>query len=235
MSTQQDPVSLLAARWDALMQRHNVSPRAGMMCFGDIVALYTRGRAYHTLDHLVDLFTEMDRHDFADADTVAFAIFYHDAVYGPIARMMLNIGDAQSATSDEDLSARMAQEHLSAMGIAPAMADRVAALILMTGAHRCDPEADRDAALFLDMDMSILGAAPARYALYAAQIRQEYSHIDRDAFCAGRKEFLERTLTAGRVFITDTYHASHGAQAAQNLRAEMNHLEATRRPFGPQP
>ena len=72
-------------------------------------------------------------------------------------------------------------------------------MILATEGHVL-PEGERakhsDIALFLDMDLGILGAPQDRFDLYEEQIRKEYAHVPEDAFrreCAAvLRNFAER-------------------------------------------
>lgn len=189
----------------------------------------SQGRAYHSLDRLVALFLQEEELAFDDPVAVGLAIFYHDAVYGDSSRAMLNI---PADASNEEQSAQLAERQLAGLGFHQATVARVAELIRLTETHQADPT-DHDAALFLDMDMSILGTPAPIYERYAAQVRQEYAQYDAQDFCAGRLAFLTATLAAGkRVFLTDLYEGRCGAQAIINMETEKRHIEATGTPYG---
>lgn len=55
------------------------------------------------------------------------------------------------------------------------MQQRVRALIMAT-CHDAEPEGD-DARRLVDIDLAILGADPARFAEYDAQVREEYRWV----------------------------------------------------------
>lgn len=227
--TATDTIAYLAQHWDRLTGAVQTDNKDSILCFGDIVKLYTTARAYHSLDHLVELFKQSEALTFDDPVSVGLAIFYHDAVYGDESRALLKI---PADASNEEQSARLAEEQLTAMGFAPQTINRVTSLVRMTETHKADP-ADRDAALFLDMDMSILGTPAAIYARYAGQVRQEYKQYDAKTFCAGRLAFLTQTLASGkRMFLTDLYEDRYGAQAKINMETEKRHLESTGTPYG---
>ena len=57
--------------------------------------------------------------------------------------------------------------------------------IVRTATHMQGP-ATGDLAYFLDIDLSILGACPEDYGAYAANVRQEYSHVDTVQYRDGR-------------------------------------------------
>ncbi len=53
-------------------------------------------------------------------------------------------------------------------------------LILMTKSHSVVGKGDidaEDAALFLDMDMAVLGSDPQTYQTYADNIHREFAHV----------------------------------------------------------
>ena len=62
--------------------------------------------------------------------------------------------------------------------------EEVVRLVLLTAGHEVEP-GDRNGAVLVDADLSILGAPPERYARYAADVRAEYAHVDDDGV-AGR-------------------------------------------------
>lgn len=219
MMHEHDPVSFLALCWDDLTQ--GTRQHESAECFKTLMDLYGRGRAYHTTEHLVDLMRQADRLRFHDPVAVRLAVFYHDAVYGASSRAALGLPETGS---NEEHSAQLAQKHLSTMGFPPNVVERVCALVRMTELHAADP-ADRDAALFLDMDMSILGASPEHYAAYTVQVRMEYASVSAADFAAGRAAFLDRTL-ARRFFITDHYETALGEAARTNMRRERADLAA---------
>lgn len=227
MKLQKDTVSYLAAIWERQEQGLNVSYRNSVWAFGDIIARYRSGepdehRFYHTIDHLNDLMEKADTLSFKDERSVRLAIFFHDAVYKTNIYDLKNI-KAGLKPSSEEQSALYAINQLSALGYPQQTIDRVADLIRMTLNHAADPS-DRDAALFLDMDMSILGTDPAEYARYAANVRGEYISVDFPTFRAGRLQFIQQTLAQNRIFITDEFEQAYGAQARINMEREKSVL-----------
>ena len=109
----------------------------------------------------------------------------------------------------------------------PELATRVADVIAMTKNH-AEGEASGDAALFLDMDIAILGAPWETYCAYAAGIRREYPHIVDPAFAAGRGAFLEKQLQHTRTFRTDFYESELGETARTNMRWEFEEMRKGR-------
>lgn len=214
----------LAEHWAALMSTVKPDKACADTCFNNISSLYSgAGRYYHTLDHIAALMKQADTLKFDDPVSVKLAIFYHDFIYGQASK---------HAGSNEEQSARAAISHLKSLGFDKKVIDRVAQLIRLTERHKTDP-ADRDAALFLDMDMSIIGVRPDAYKIYAWQVRQEYSQYNDQLFCMGRLDFLQTTLSSGKsLFITDLYEDKYGRQAKANIMAERHHIKTYNTPYG---
>jgi predicted metal-dependent HD superfamily phosphohydrolase len=171
-------------------------------------------RHYHNQSHLIWLLEEADRRAplIADARFVGYAIWFHDAVYEP------------GRPDNETLSADWARTSLAHD---PDFAARVAQAIEQTKDHAVG-DAEGDAALFLDMDIAILGAPWETYCAYAAGIRREYPHVVDPAFAAGRGAFLAKQLEHTRTFRTEVYEAELGEQAHANLRWELEEMRRGR-------
>lgn len=171
-------------------------------------------RHYHNQGHLTWLLEEADRRSalIRDPAFVCYAIWFHDAVYEP------------GHPDNEKFSADWARTSLVDK---PELAGRVAHVIKMTKNH-AEGEANGDAALFLDMDIAILGAPWETYCAYAAGIRREYPHIKDPAFAGGRGAFLEKQLTHARVFRTNVYENELGEQARANMRWELEEMRKGR-------
>src|SRR5436190_6446236 len=120
-------------------------------------------RAYHSFAHVGEVLAQYDAvasgPGWMQPDEVFLAILYHDAVYEAGRRD----NEARSAALAREAIARW----LPGQGIDAA---RVAHLVEATARHGAlSPETvDREAALFLDCDMAILGAEPARFDAYDA-------------------------------------------------------------------
>ena len=177
-------------------------------------------RAYHTWDHiaalLVDYVRLADR--FACPEAVETALYWHDAIYQPRAKD----NEAESA-------AWMIREM---MGKADTDCLRHAeAIILATATHRIPDGADaalsRDCALFLDMDLAILGAPEAAFDAYDEAIREEFKEIPDQFYLTGRKTIMEGFLRRERLYLTDDFHASHDAPARANLTRLIERLSTS--------
>lgn len=141
------------------------------------------------------------------------AVLYHDAIY-----------DA-GRKDNESRSAELAVEKI-AKWLPDAAVDsaRVVQLIDYTARHgQLDvADVDRDAALFLDCDMAIVGAEPAAFDAYDRGIAAEYRHVPRWLFKLNRRRFLKALLARERIFLSDFFHDRYDAQARINLRRAIN-------------
>lgn len=177
-------------------------------------AYATPARAYHNLQHVAEVLRHYDAvaagPGWMQPAEVYLAVLYHDAIY-------------EAGRSDnESRSADLAIEHIACwlpdVGIEAA---RVAELILLTARHgRFSPgDVDRDAALFLDCDMAIVGAGPAVFDAYDRGIAAEYrGHVPAWVFKLNRRRFLKGLLGRERIYLSEFFHARLDAQARINLR-----------------
>ena len=99
----------------------------------------------------------------------------------------------------------------------------VARLVRLTASHEADPGDDRGAHL-LDADLSILGALPGRYHVYARDVRLEYAHVTDADFAAGRAAVLRHLLDHDPLFRTPTGAQLWARQARANMAAELASL-----------
>ncbi|GHA70296.1 HD domain-containing protein [Cognatilysobacter bugurensis] len=189
------PIDVPEAQWEALAAAHASPPRA-----------------YHNLSHVHAVLRHWrDVHDgpgWDDPVSSFLAVLYHDAVYVP------------GRSDNEANSAALAVEHM-ARWQAGGDGGRVAALIELTARHgRLGPAGvDRDAALFLDCDMAILGASPAEFAAYDRAIAAEYrGAVPAWMYRLNRRRFLKGLLARERLFLSEHFHARYDAPARVNLR-----------------
>ncbi len=180
------------------------------------------GRAYHNRSHVDALLALLQRHRaaLADPDAVEAAIWFHDAVYDPRAR------------DNEQRSAELCVAHLSGVAAAPRLA-RIRAMIEATATHAVpaaaagddEPGAAADAALFLDMDLSILGSSEARFDAYEAAVRVEYAWADDEAWRRGRAAVLASFLARPRIFYSELFYREYEEAARRNIQRSLVRLE----------
>jgi len=176
-----------------------------------LIAAYSApGRHYHNVQHLENLFAQVAAFPLQDAVVVGLAIWYHDAVYEALR------GD------NEAKSAEWALAFLAETTLEPARCARVADLIRRTADHtQPQPPDDADLLLFLDADLSILGAPQAAYWDYARQVRREYRLVPDLLYRPGRRKVLAKLLAAPVLFHTPTLREAFDAPARRNLQAEL--------------
>jgi predicted metal-dependent HD superfamily phosphohydrolase len=178
-------------------------------------------RHYHNLTHIETLLGLARQHKNALADTEAVeaAIWFHDAIYDT------------RRPDNEDRSADLALDHLKGKVTAERL-DRIAAMIRATSGHNLpdfsSPGAARDCALFLDMDLAILGAPPDDFEHYAAAVRREYSFVPEPLWVEGRRKVLDQFLARSSIYLSPQFQASHEAAARRNLEHELASLAKAR-------
>lgn len=175
------------------------------------------GRAYHNWDHIAYLLAEFQRlaQEWRRPAAVETAIYWHDVVYEPTS-------PSNEADSAALMRARLAER-------APRqLVDDAEALILATASHDVPSDMDAalaaDCALFLDMDMSILGAPPEAFDAYDKAIRAEFAAIPDETYRPRRADVLAGFLARDRLFLTEAYRRSHDAQARANLKRAISRL-----------
>ncbi len=198
----------LAKSWSDLATRLGVTPEP---LWSELVAAYSEPqRHYHTLTHITNIVAQFEamRDRFTKPESVALALFFHDVVYDP------------ARPDNEEKSADWLCDRLEDDLAGPVLKHAFDCILASKG-HRASGDADTD--LFLDLDMSILGAPWEDYLNYAKGVAREYLPVyGLEAFAAGRPAlFLEPTLAADRIFLTEPF-ALLEAQARSNLAAELD-------------
>ena len=184
--------------------------KGGEALHAELLARYAeRHRAYHSQQHLAEclaLFDEV-RHLTERPAEIEIALWFHDVIYDV------------HRHDNEVRSADWARDALLDAGAAVDAADRVEALVLATR-HSAAPAA-ADEQLLLDIDLAILGAAPARFAEYEAQIRVEYAHVPAAVFNEKRGAILAGFLARPVLYDTWALNARFEGAARANLRAAI--------------
>ena len=171
-------------------------------------------RHYHDLRHLQECLGRWSAwQTLAERPgEVALALWFHDAVYEPLAK------------DNELLSAAWAVQVMTACELDSAAADRVHRLIMAT-CHQAEPEGP-DAALVVDIDLAILGAAPERFEAYDRDVRKEYRVVPGFLYRRKRREVLQAFLELPRIYRTPPARDALEATARVNLQAALSRLAA---------
>ena len=175
-----------------------------------LVAAYTApSRHYHNLAHIEDCLAALARVEHLSPrqrDILTEAIWWHDVVY-----------DA-TRSDNEELSAQLAEQHVHAD-----IRDEVGRLIRLTKTHDVQAD-DRLGAVLISIDLSILGAEPARYDAYATAIRQEFIHVPEPDYRAGRAKVLGHFAARPVIFPEADFAARYDRPARDNLARELASL-----------
>jgi predicted metal-dependent HD superfamily phosphohydrolase len=169
-------------------------------------------RAYHNLKHITSCLDELDavHGRCEDADSVEFALWFHDVVYDP------------KAKDNEEQSAILAQRICRDVKLPATIAERVYELILATK-HTAAPQG-HDERIVVDIDLSILGQSDAVFDKYERNIRAEYTWVPESQFRSGRAAILRSFLARPRIFSTDYFHDKYEAAARANLDRSLKIL-----------
>lgn len=190
-------------------------PLIGKALKTELSALYRQpGRHYHGLAHVEGLLALVSHHRtvLADPEAVEAAVWFHDAIY-------------DSRRSDNEArSAALAEEKLGSR-VEAVRLSRIVAMIEATATHALpdlgDEAAKRDAAFFLDMDLSILGAPKAAFDSYEAAVRREYAWVDDKAWRSGRAAVLKKFLARPHIFHTEAFRQRFEAEARRNIQRSI--------------
>ena len=190
---------------------------------------------YHTITHIENMINSIyellriysfDNHDVRKAELI-FAAFFHDSIYDPVKHDTLVPEDQDS---DEVLSADVAIRSLKFMGLENIHSlARIHELIVLTDGHKVDSKLHTETLIqeiFIDSDISILGAIEPKYEDYKTGIWNEYNHINLDKFITGRLEFLTQYMKKKAIFNTEYMNQMYNEQACINLSGEISELDS---------
>ncbi len=174
-------------------------------------------RHYHTWSHIGQLLQEYGgvAEYITHRAAVLCALYYHDVIY--------EIPSSDNECKSADLMKQELQDHIGADDLALA-----AKLIIATKEHEVDASLEgtkkQDCALFLDMDMSILGVPRDDYLQYAEKIRKEYFFVPEELYKTGRCKILAGFLERRRIYFSSFYFEKLEGPARANIAHEMRSL-----------
>lgn len=199
--------STLEKSWFELHQHYHFSEPQKV--FNKLIAAYSeKQRAYHTLQHLYECLALLDsiRADLNDADTVALALWFHDAVYDP------------QAKDNELKSAELFEQYL-AQDLSIDIVQKIKRWIIATQRHEATDELDLQ--FLLDIDLAILAASSERFAEYEQQIQQEYAWVDPDVYSIKRKQVLAHFYQTEPLYQTKYFQQNFEQRAKENLKFNL--------------
>ena len=192
------------ARWLRLMQ--SLQLPESMDTFDALRSAYNeKQRYYHTAAHIDDCLERLDEAvELADRPAeIEIALWFHDAVYKPM------------RSDNEERSADWARDFLLSGEADSNTANRVHGYIMDT-CHEASPGAG-DAALLVDIDLSILGRDAATFDRFEQNVRREYKWVPGPMFRRKRAEILESFLVRDTIYATAYFHNRYEASARRNL------------------
>jgi predicted metal-dependent HD superfamily phosphohydrolase len=203
---------VLISTWNELLLPFGSNPMQIQQAFTEIVNAYSHPtRRYHNLSHIQSvLVTIQELQPFTqNFPAVQLAAWFHDVVYD------------SKAKNNEEKSAAYAHQVLIQLAVPLEIIGFVEHLIISTKTHIASFN-DKDGQVLIDADLSILGAAPADYRIYANAIRKEYTWVTDIDYHLGRKRVLENFLQRSRIYFTELAFESLEQQARTNIQQELS-------------
>ncbi|MCH7329362.1 metal-dependent hydrolase [Acinetobacter modestus] len=200
----QQYLTVLEKSWFELHQHYRFSEPQKI--FNKLIVAYSeQQRAYHTVQHLYEclVLLESIRADLNDADAVALALWFHDAVYDP------------QAKDNELKSAELFEQYL-VQDLPVDIVGKIKRWIVATQKHASTDELDLQ--FLLDIDLAILAASRARFAEYEQQIQKEYAWVGSEVYSIKRKEVLAHFYQAEPLYQTEYFQKNFEQRAKGNLR-----------------
>lgn len=204
----------LLGHWRGLFDRAAEPDRAARIdaAARALLARYDeRHRAYHNASHVLALARLADELAAGGDRVLGLAIWFHDAVYKPM------------LTDNEERSAILANDVLEALGVPMPVIARVGRFILATKSHSLLEDSDA-LRLFLDLDLSILGADARTYDRYALAVREEFTWVPAPLYARGRRKVLLGFLARPKIYLSDAASARFESQARANIARELEAL-----------
>jgi predicted metal-dependent HD superfamily phosphohydrolase len=206
----------LRRQWLGLLKPFSVPQALAEKTFEHLVAAYSEpGRFYHTLSHIENVLTSIDRlTGDAPHPALQFAAWFHDAVYDTHAK------------DNEEQSAALARTMLPQLNIPADIVAATERLILLTKSHV--PESgDVEGKVLVDADLAILGATPNEYEEYARAIRREYAWVPEVQYRARRSRILADFLKRPRIYYTPVMFEACEQAARKNVATEIARLTSS--------
>lgn len=194
-----------------LLKRIGFSPEITRKHWSNLQKAYSSSsRYYHNLKHLEEMMEcfETYKNQLEFTDEVLYALFYHDYIYN-------------STRKDNELkSAEYAVELLPEQ--TSVSKQIIFDLILATKNHIATGVEDEK--WLIDFDLKVLAKAPEDYAIYAKQIRKEFSIYPDFLYNPGRKKALQHFLEKEYIYQTESFKTDFETNARINIQQEINQL-----------
>ncbi len=200
------------ARWQSLWQQLAASTSNDELFFRLVECYSEPHRKYHTMQHLNECFTHLEnvRSIAERSEEVELALWFHDAIYNTRSK------------DNEERSAEWARDSALAAGLADTQASRVYELVMAT-MHDAIP-IGKDAAVLVDIDLSILGSDTPRFDEYETQVREEYRWVPAPLYRSGRRKILQEFVNRKSIYSTEYFRNHYEAQARSNIARSLARL-----------
>ncbi len=197
--------TLTLSRWNQLCDQLTIEPDASE--YHRLITAYSEPqRAYHTSQHLSECLQQLDwmaSKESINQPMIEIALWYHDAIY------------KSKHSANEKKSAFWACAFLTKQGVSRDISNQVYALIMATCHNEIPSNIEQQH--IIDIDLSILGSNPERFAEYEKQIRKEYSWVPWFLYKHKRKEVLRSFLQRPRIYHSKLFYEAYEPQARLNI------------------
>lgn len=174
--------------------------------------LYTEPfRVYHNLEHITILFQLASAHGVRLSVPQQLAIWYHDAIYIPMAGAESELKSANFMKSELQANCWLSNN----------LVERAYNMIIATKTHR---SYDHETQIVLDLDLAGLGFDSETYYSNVCKIRTEYSHLSDDVWRSNRIIFLKNMLGRDHIFYTAWGRDYYEKTARRNMQTELDQL-----------
>ena len=172
-------------------------------------------RHYHNLIHVLKVVEHVELYRCSEEEKtiLILAAWFHDFVYDP------------QRTDNEEKSAALFLEMVADTGLSEDARNSVVKLILLTKDHHAALTTLEQ--VMADADRMIFTEDEETYKKYRVGIRNEYAHLETNAYCKGRLDFLTKLQNDiyhhGQLFFNA--HPLHETQAKKNITNEISELK----------
>ncbi len=208
-------IGWLKEEWELLASKYIEDKSVINDYWLEIQKKYTsKSRHYHNLSHIYNMLNQIEnfKHEISDLDVLKFSIWYHDIIYKSIRK------------DNEVKSSILSKKRLESLKIDEKRLNSVEKLIVSTKNHQIIIEENKDNAILLDLDLSILGSDWETYKKYIENIRKEYAIYPDFMYNNGRKKVLEHFLKRKTLYFTEAYQRKFETQAIENIKKEIKLL-----------
>ncbi len=196
--------------WMTLMSALG-NPKGSEAVLKELLVRYSEPHRYfHNLAHIVAMLDELELVDEKDS-AIAFAIWFHDAVYD------------SKAKDNEEQSAKLAKDSIKMMDLPDSLGEQVNDLIITTK-HTAVPS-NRAAHILVDIDLMILGKPEQEFDAYEVGIRKEYEWVPQPDFCTGRSKIIESFLNRPSIYSSELFRNKYESTARKNLKRSIKQLQ----------